>query len=97
MQGVAARGVSITATKQIIDSIKVWSTLVYPYSVGPTPPHQGVWESVDRDLEEAKSSAEELFYLLPLDTGAQWRTMVDMVRKYLWKGNTQPKSLNKPV
>jgi len=64
-EGVAARGVSITATKQIIDSIK------------------GVWESVDRDLEEAKSSAEELFYLLPLDTGAQWRSMVDMVGSLL--------------
>lgn len=60
-EGVAARGVSIAATKQIIDSIKA------------------VWESVTRDLEEAKSSAEELFYLLPLDTGAQRRTMVDMV------------------
>merc|ERR1712032_1474789 len=49
-QGVAERGVSVVATKNIIDAVK------------------GVWLSVNRDLEEAKSNIEELFYLLPMDS-----------------------------
>merc|ERR1719278_2318419 len=39
-QGVAERGVSVVATKNIIDAVK------------------GVWLSVNRDLEEAKSNIE---------------------------------------
>merc|ERR1712072_1460162 len=40
-QGVAERGVSVVATKNIIDAVK------------------GVWVTMNRDLEEAKSSIEE--------------------------------------
>lgn len=60
-EGVAARGVSIAATRNIIDSIK------------------NIWESVNRDLESAKVSVEELFYITSLESESQRRTMVDLV------------------
>lgn len=60
-EGVAARGVSVAATKNIIDSIKT------------------IWESVNRDLEAAKNSLEELFYITPLETESQKRTLLDLV------------------
>jgi len=59
-EGVGTRGVSILATKTIIDSIK------------------SIWESLNGDLEYAKSSIEELFYLLPLDTKEQVEAMVEI-------------------
>jgi len=59
-EGVGARGVSILATKTIIDSIK------------------SIWESLNGDLEYAKSSIEELFYLLPLDTKEQVEAVVEI-------------------
>merc|ERR1719430_780786 len=59
-EGVGSRGVSILATKTIIDSIK------------------SIWESLNGDLEYAKSSIEELFYLLPLDTKEQVEAMVEI-------------------
>lgn len=48
--GVGARGVSVLATKNIIDAVK------------------NIWLSVDSDLEYAKSSIQELFYLVDLST-----------------------------
>merc|ERR1712117_311719 len=36
------------------------------------------WESLNGDLEYAKSSIEELFYLLPLDTEQQVEAMVEI-------------------
>jgi len=59
-EGVGARGVSILATKTIIDSIK------------------NIWLSLNSDLEYAKSSIQELFYLLPLDTKEQVQAMVEI-------------------
>jgi len=59
-EGVGARGVSVLATKTIIDSIK------------------SIWLSVNDDLESAKSSIQELFYLLPLDTMEQVQAMVEI-------------------
>jgi len=58
---VAERGVSVVATKNIIDAVK------------------GVWLSVERDLEEAKSNIEELFYLLPMDSESERRTLLSLV------------------
>jgi len=58
--GVGARGVSVMATKKIIDSVKT------------------IWLSVDSDLEYAKSSLQELFYLLPLDTSEQVRAVMEV-------------------
>lgn len=58
--GVGARGVSILATKKIIDSVK------------------NIWISVNSDLEYAKSSLQELFYLLPLDTNEQVRAVMEV-------------------
>jgi len=46
-KNVGERGVSIMATKNIIDSVK------------------NIWLSLNGDLEYAKSSIQELFYLLP--------------------------------
>lgn len=60
-EGVGERGVSVAATKNIIDSIK------------------SVWQTVNRDLEAVKSSVEELFYLLPIQTESQRIAMVDLV------------------
>jgi hypothetical protein len=60
-EGVAARGVSIVATRNIIDSIKY------------------IWESVNKDLESAKSSIQELFYITPLESESQRRTMLELV------------------
>jgi len=51
--GVGARGVSVLATRKIIDSLK------------------NIWLSVNSDLEYAKSSLQELFYLLPLNTSEE--------------------------
>merc|ERR1719242_1459634 len=50
--GVEARGVSVLATKNIIDAVK------------------NIWISVNSDLEYAKSSLQELFYVLDLDMEA---------------------------
>jgi len=58
--GVGARGVSVLATKKIIDSVK------------------NIWISVNSDLEYAKSSLQELFYLLPLDTTEQVRAVMEV-------------------
>lgn len=58
--GVGARGVSVLATKKIIDSVK------------------NIWQSVNADLEYAKSSLQELFYLLPLDTSEQVKAMMEV-------------------
>jgi len=60
-EGVAARGVSIAATRNIIDSIK------------------NIWESVNKDLETAKSKVEELFYVTSVESESQKRNMVDLV------------------
>jgi len=59
-EGVGARGVSILATKTIIDSIK------------------DIWLSLNSDLEYAKSSIQELFYILPLDTKEQVQSMLEI-------------------
>eukprot|EP00092_Neocalanus_flemingeri_P029999 GFUD01032569.1.p1 GENE.GFUD01032569.1~~GFUD01032569.1.p1 ORF type:complete len:322 (-),score=119.71 GFUD01032569.1:93-1058(-) len=59
-KGVGERGVSIMATKSIIDSVK------------------SIWLSLNGDLEFAKSSIQELFYLLPLDTKEQVQAMVEI-------------------
>ena len=74
--GVGARGVSILATKKIIDSVKV---------ISHQPRHhfelfidQNIWISVNSDLEYAKSSLQELFYLLPLDTNEQVRAVMEV-------------------
>lgn len=58
--GVGARGVSVLATKKIIDSVK------------------NIWVSVNSDLEYAKSSLQELFYLLPLDTSEEVRAVMEV-------------------
>jgi len=58
--GVGARGVSVLATKKIIDSVK------------------DIWISVNSDLEYAKSSLQELFYLLPLDTKEQVKAVMEV-------------------
>merc|ERR1719242_662769 len=50
--GVGARGVSVLATKNIIDAVK------------------NIWLSVNSDLEYAKSSLQELFYVLDLNMEA---------------------------
>merc|ERR1719438_37543 len=50
--GVEARGVSVLATKNIIDAVK------------------NIWISVNSDLEYAKSSLQELFYVLDLNMEA---------------------------
>jgi len=60
-QGVAERGVSVVATKNIIDAVK------------------GVWLSATKDLEEAKTNIEELFYLLPMDSESERRTLLSLV------------------
>merc|ERR1711874_15116 len=59
-KGVGERGVSLMATRSIINSIK------------------SIWESLTGDLEDAKSSIQELFYLLPLDTKEQVEAMVEI-------------------
>merc|ERR1711892_633899 len=59
-EGVGARGVSVLATKTIIDSIK------------------SIWQSLNDDLEYTKTSIQELFYILPLDTKEQVQAMVEI-------------------
>lgn len=44
---------------------------------------KGVWLSVNRDLEEAKSNIEELFYLLPMDSESERRTLLSLVGSLL--------------
>jgi len=39
---------------------------------------QSIWESLNDDLEYAKSSIQELFYLVPLDTKEQVEAMVEI-------------------
>ena len=39
---------------------------------------QSIWISVNSDLESAKYSIQELFYLLPLDTKEQVQAMVEI-------------------
>ena len=39
---------------------------------------QNIWLSLNGDLEYAKSSIQELFYLLPLDTKEQVQAMVEI-------------------
>jgi len=58
--GVGARGVSVLATRKIIDSLK------------------NIWVSVNSDLEYAKSSLQELFYLLPLDTSKEVKAVMEV-------------------
>lgn len=58
--GVGARGVSVLATRKIIDSLK------------------NIWQSVNSDLEYAKSSLQELFYLLPLNTPEQVKAVMEV-------------------
>jgi len=58
--GVGARGVSVLATRKIIDSLK------------------NIWLSVNSDLEYAKSSLQELFYLLPLNTPEQVKAVMEV-------------------
>jgi len=58
--GVGARGVSVLATRKIIDSLK------------------NIWVSVNSDLEYAKSSLQELFYLLPLDTSEEVKAVMEV-------------------
>ena len=73
-EGVGARGVSILATKTIIDSIKVKckDKMFFIQNIYL----QNIWLSLNGDLEYAKSSIQELFYLLPLDTKEQVQAMV---------------------
>merc|ERR1719153_1866659 len=59
-KGVGERGVSLVATRNIIDTFK------------------SIWESLNDDLEYAKSSIQELFYLVPLDTKEQVEAMVEI-------------------
>jgi len=58
--GVGARGVSVLATRKIIDSLK------------------NIWVSVNSDLEYAKSSLQELFYLLPLDSSEEVKAVMEV-------------------
>lgn len=58
--GVGARGVSVLATRKIIDSLK------------------NIWLSVNSDLEYAKSSLQELFYLLPLNTSQEVKAVMEV-------------------
>jgi len=58
--GVGARGVSVLATRKIIDSLK------------------NIWQSVNSDLEYAKSSLQELFYLLPLDSSEEVKAVMEV-------------------
>ena len=39
---------------------------------------QSIWQSLNDDLEYAKTSIQELFYLLPLDTKEQVYAMVEI-------------------
>jgi hypothetical protein len=43
-----------------------------------SPLFQSIWFSVNGDLEYAKSSIQELFYLLSLDTMEQVQAMVEI-------------------
>jgi len=63
--GVAARGVSVPATKNIIDAVK------------------NIWISVNSDLEYAKSSLQELFYLVPLDSNSSVRRLTEIAEVIL--------------
>merc|ERR1712061_620448 len=58
--GVGARGVSVLATRKIIDPLK------------------NIWVSVNSDLEYAKSSLQEPFYLLPLDTSEEVKAVMEV-------------------
>jgi len=40
---------------------------------------KSIWLSLNNDLEYAKSSIQELFYLLPLDTNEQVQAMVEII------------------
>merc|ERR1712013_671549 len=59
-KGVGERGVSLLATRNIIDTFK------------------SLWESQNSDLEYVKSSLQEIFYLVPLDTKEQVEAMVEI-------------------
>jgi len=59
-KGVGEKGVSLEATKKIIDTFK------------------SIWVSLNADLDYAKSSIQELFYLVPLDTKEQVEAMVEI-------------------
>ena len=52
---MAARGVSIAATRNIIDSLKVSE---YQEYIPLTRLLQNIWESVNKDLDEAKRTVE---------------------------------------
>jgi len=60
--GVGARGVSVLATKNIIDAVK------------------NIWLSVDSDLEYAKSSIQELFYLVDLSSKDKVMAMAEVAQ-----------------
>ena len=55
-QGVAERGVSVVATKNIIDAVKVEIKAEQHWRI--LKMFQAVWVTMNRDLEEAKSSIE---------------------------------------
>jgi len=59
-KGVGEKGVSVEATKRIIDTFK------------------SIWLSLNGDLDYAKSSIQELFYLVPLNTKEQVDAMVEI-------------------
>lgn len=63
--GVASRGVSVPATKKIIDAVK------------------NIWISVNSDLEYAKTSMQELFYLVRLDTNSSVRGLTEVAEVIL--------------
>ena len=71
--GVGARGVSVAATKNIIDAVKVSGDSNISFSVDiflifrPRNLYlQNIWVSVSGDLEYAKSAVQEVFYSLEL-------------------------------
>ena len=57
---MAERGVSVVATKNIIDAVKVKIKSEQHWQIFDL--FQGVWVTMNRDLEEAKSSIEVCDY-----------------------------------
>ena len=86
-KGVGERGISLVATRNIIDTFKVGKSLnitiiitfhiLYDLSLSLIL-FQSLWESQNSDLEYVKSSLQEIFYLVPLDTKEQVEAMVEI-------------------
>ena len=79
--GVAARGASVPATKNIIDAVKVYMSQNATDTIDNIL--QNIWISVNSDLEYAKSSLQELFYLVPLDSNSSVRRLTEIAEVIL--------------